>query len=226
MTAASAIVTTSGWTTAQVEARYGHRASAVAGGECSRLRSHPARPGRTPRLLWLGRLTRTKDPLTLAQALSRLDDLDWTAQVVGPQLIDPDYTHLIRDSIERAGLSGRVELPGSRTGADLGTRWDASDLLVLTSRVEPYGMVVTEALARGIPSVVTAGTGAVEAQQVGATFPPGDASALVSVLRAWLTEPELRQAWRDAAVRQRAHLLTWDETAASVLAALEVSEPG
>ena len=41
-------------------------------------------------------------------------------------------------------------------------------------------MVVTEALARGIPSVVTAGTGAVEAQRVGATFPPGDASALAA----------------------------------------------
>ena len=226
LTAASAIVTTSRWTASQVEARYGRPGPAVAVPGVPPAPLSPGSAGRTPRLIWLGRLTRTKDPLTLVQALTRLDDLDWTAQLVGPQLIDPDYTHQIRDSIERAGLSGRVELPGARTGADLETWWDASDLLVLTSRVEPYGMVVTEALARGIPSVVTAGTGAVEAQRVGATFPPGDASALASVLRTWLTEPELRQAWRDAAVRQRAHLPTWAETAARVLAALEVSEPG
>ena len=181
----------------------------------------PGSAGRTPRLLWLGRLTRAKDPLTLVDALTRLSDLDWTAQVVGPDTVDPAYTRRVSAAVVQAGLVDRLELPGSRTGSDLETRWAATDLLVLTSRVEPYGMVVTEALARGIPSVVPGGTGAVEAQRVGATFPPVDAQALATVLRTWLTEPELRRRWQNAAVRQRAHLPTWGETAASVLAVLD-----
>ena len=63
----------------------------------------------------------------------------------------------------------RIRVTGALTGSALDQRWDAADLLVLPSRVETYGLVVTEALARGIPAIVSAGTGAVEALQQGAT---------------------------------------------------------
>ena len=49
------------------------------------------------------------------------------------------------------GLADRVRLVGPRTGAELDAAYAAADLLVLASRGETYGMVVTEALARGIP---------------------------------------------------------------------------
>ncbi len=49
------------------------------------------------------------------------------------------------------GLGDRVSFPGPRTGADLDRSYAAADLMVLASRAETYGMVVTEALARGVP---------------------------------------------------------------------------
>ena len=58
------------------------------------------------------------------------------------------------------GLGDRVRFPGPRTGADLDRSYAAADLLVLASRAETYGMVVTEALARGLP-VVAAEVGGV-----------------------------------------------------------------
>ena len=58
-------------------------------------------------------------------------------------------------------------VPGILVGQALDQKWDTADLLVLTSRIETYGLVVVEALARGIPAVVSAGTGAVEALQEG-----------------------------------------------------------
>ena len=82
------------------------------------------------------------------------------------------------------------------------------------------GMVITEALARGIPAIVPAGTGAVEAQGVGESFPPGDADALSAVLHGWLSDPELRQRWRDEAEKLRLQLPTWADTARIVAAAL------
>lgn len=218
LTAASAIVTTSRWTAAQVEVRYGRPGSVVA---VPGVRPAPLAtgsvPGRPPRLLWLGRLTRTKDPLTLVDALARLDDLDWTAQLVGPDTPDPSLTREVRDRVAAAGLADRVSVPGPRTGADLESVWAGTDLLVHTARVEPYGMVVTEALARGIPSVVTAGTGAVEAQRVGARFAAGGAHALAGVLRRWLADRDQRQEWREAALSERVGLPTWGETAEIVL---------
>ena len=222
LAAADATIATSAWTADQVVARYGLDRSAVAvPGVDPAQRSPGTASVGSPRFLWLGRITPTKDPLTLVRALARLDDLDWTAHVVGPNTIDPDYTGRVRAEIEETGLAGRIELPGARTGDDLESEWAATDLLVLTSRVEPYGMVVTEALARGIPSIVTAGTGAVEAQHtVGGRFSAGDAEALDAVLRRWLTDPDLRRQWRATAERQRRRLPTWQATAEAVLAAL------
>ena len=53
--------------------------------------------------------------------------------------------------------------PGPLEGAALARQWARTDLLLLPSTTETYGMVVTEALAHGVPAVVAAGTGAVEA---------------------------------------------------------------
>ena len=53
------------------------------------------------------------------------------------------------------GCGDRVRFTGPRTGADLDRAYAAADLLVLASRAETYGMVVTEALARGVPVVAT-----------------------------------------------------------------------
>ena len=59
---------------------------------------------------------------------------------------------------------------------------------------ETYGLVVTEALARGIPAVVSAGGPAealgnvLQGQQPGALVAPADTDQLAQVLRHWLTD--------------------------------------
>ncbi len=61
-----------------------------------------------------------------------------------------------------------VRFAGPLTGAELAASYAAADLLVLPSRAETYGMVVTEALARGIPVLATAVDGVPEALGAGA----------------------------------------------------------
>ena len=99
------------------------------------------------------------------------------------------------------GLADRVRFPGPRTGADLDRSYAAADLLVLASRAETYGMVVTEALARGLPVVAADVGGLTEALGHGADgtrpgllVPPGDPAALGAALRAWLGDAELQRA--------------------------------
>ena len=62
----------------------------------------------------------------------------------------------IRRQAPPAGPGGRRSLSGCasagpRTADDVGRAYAAADVLVLASRAETYGMVVTEALARGVP---------------------------------------------------------------------------
>jgi glycosyltransferase involved in cell wall biosynthesis len=63
----------------------------------------------------------------------------------------------------RLGLQGRVTWAGPLVEADLERVWARTDLLLHPSRSETWGMVVSEALAHGIPAVVARGTGAQEA---------------------------------------------------------------
>lgn len=222
VTMASAVVVTSRWAADEVWSRYGRDDAVVAvpGVKPAKLVRASSPSGQSPMLLWLGRLTQTKDPLTFVEALILLHDLDWTARLVGPDTVDDDLNRRVRHRIAEADLAGRIEVAGSRVGEALECVWAQSDLLVHTSRSETYGMVVGEALARGIPSVVPAETGAAEAQKAGATFPPGDVDALASALRSWMTDPQLKKRWRADAANARAHLPTWEGTAEIISSAL------
>ena len=128
------------------------------------------------------------------------------------------------------GTAGWATACASRdrcTGADLDRSYAAADLLVLASRAETYGMVVTEALARGLPVVAAEVGGVPEALGHGADgmppgllVPPGDPAALGAALRAWLGDAELRRRLRRAARERRASLAGWSTTTSIVAGVL------
>ena len=120
------------------------------------------------------------------------------------------------------GLGDRVRFAGARTGAELDRAYAAADLLVLASHAETYGMVVTEALARGVPVVATDVGGVAEALAggPGLLVPPGDPAALGAALRAWLGDADLRGRLRGAARERRASLRPWAATAVDVAGVL------
>ncbi|GGN44326.1 glycosyltransferase involved in cell wall biosynthesis [Actinoplanes campanulatus] len=114
---------------------------------------------------------------------------------------------------------GSVRFTGPLGGAALDAVYADADLFVLPSYAETYGMVVTEALARGLPVLATDVGGVPEALgeagggRPGRLIPPGDRDALAGALREWLTDPALRARWRDRARARRETLTSWDETA-------------
>jgi len=135
---------------------------------------------------------------------------------VGSLSRDPAFVHQVRSQARTDGLDDRVVLAGPRTGADLDARYAAADLLVLASRGETYGMVATEALARGIPVLATAVGGLPEA--IGRA--PDDSVPALAVpveefgvsLRRWLTDAALRNQLRRSAVLRRSTLTAWTDT--------------
>ena len=94
---------------------------------------------------------------------------------------------------------------------------------MLASHAETYGMVVTEALARGLPVLATDVGGVTEAlghPRPGFLVPPGDPAALGAALRRWLGDPALRARLRRAARERRATLRPWADTASAVAGVL------
>jgi glycosyltransferase involved in cell wall biosynthesis len=179
----------------------------------------------------VGAVVPAKGQDVLVEALARLTDLEWSCRVVGPLDRDPDFSGRVRAAALAAGLGGRVRLTGPLPPSAVAAVYAESDLLVLPTRLEAYGMVLTEALARGLP-VVASGVGGV-AEAVGRSpdgalpgvlVPPGDPEALADTLRTWLTDPAWRERLRAAAGARRAGLGGWSATARAVDAVLrEVS---
>jgi glycosyltransferase involved in cell wall biosynthesis len=165
------------------------------------------------RLLCVAAVIPRKGQDVLVAALSTVDDLDWECLCVGALDRAPGF-------VRQVSANERVRFAGPRTGAGLAATYAAADLLILPSRAETYGMVVTEALARGIPVLGTAVDGVPEALGVapdgarpGVLVPPDDPAALASALRAWLTDADLRRKLRAAAAGRRDTLRGWDDTA-------------
>jgi len=228
LSAARAIVTTSEWTRRRLLDRYGLTAErvhvATPGVDPARLA--PGSPDGTS-LICVAAVTPHKGYDVLAQALAKLADVPWTCLCVGSLTRDPDFVDRLRRQLVAEGLSDRVRLVGSQTATALNDRYAHADLLVLASRGETYGMVVTEALARGIPVVATDTNGLPEAlgrapdgSLPGLLLPPDDPAALGGALRRWLTDADLRRQLRGSARARRTTLTGWAVTAGQVAAAL------
>jgi glycosyltransferase involved in cell wall biosynthesis len=221
--AATGVLATSAWAAADLRARHGLTCVPVAP---PGVHPAPLAGGSSPPLLrQLAAVCPVKDQLTVLQALALLVDEPWTARLTGALDVDPGYTAAVRAGIARHRLGDRVRLTGALTGAALNRAWEATDILLLPSRAETWGMAVTEALARGIPAVVSRGTGAQEALGAtpdgdlpGAVVEPGSPQALAAAIRD-LLGPGAERARRAVADRRR-ELPGWRETASAVRAAL------
>jgi glycosyltransferase involved in cell wall biosynthesis len=174
-------------------------------------------------LICVAAVTPHKGYDVLAQALAKLADVPWTCLCVGSLTRDPDFVDQLRHQLAADGLTDRMRLAGPLTGTELDARYAAADLLVLASRGETYGMVVTEALARGIPVLATAVGGLPEAlgrapdgSRPGLLVPPDDPAALAGALRRWLTDADVRRRLRGSARGRRSTLTGWSVTARQV----------
>ena len=144
-------------------------------------------------LLCVAAVTRAKGHDVLLDGLATATDLAWRCACVGSLDRDPAFADRVRRRALGGGLRDRVRFAGPRTGAALDRAYAAADLLVLASHAETYGMVVTEALARGLPVLATDVGGVPEAlghgddgTRPGLLVPPGDPAALGAALRRWL----------------------------------------
>jgi glycosyltransferase involved in cell wall biosynthesis len=182
--AATGVLATSRWAATDLYGRHGLDVVTVA---TPGVDPAPPSTGSTPpRLLQLASITPLKNQLTLIEALALIQDLPWTADLTGPLDVDPGYTAQVRAAIDRHRLAGRVRLTGPVEGERWHQMWDAADLLLLPSLAETWGMAVTEALAHGVPAVVSLGTGAQEALgQVECGRSHGHGKGLIVVEQEW-----------------------------------------
>ena len=141
-------------------------------------------PGEPPQLLSVASVVPRKGHDVLMGALARLRELPWSCVCVGSLERTPGHARRIRALAEESGLAGRVRFAGECPRPVLDRIYASSSIFVLASHYEGYGMVLTEALARGLPVVSTTGGAIPDTVPSDAALlaPPGDERALARAI--------------------------------------------
>jgi len=143
--------------------------------------------------LYVGRLWRGKGIKTLLQAYASVErDLRGNSSllIVG----DGSEMSVLQSASEKGGL--RVKLAGFQQRTELPPIYAASDVFVFPTLGDPYGLVVDEAMATGLPVISTTAAGEIRERirdgVNGYLVPPGDSESLAKAMRHLASDPQLR----------------------------------
>jgi glycosyltransferase involved in cell wall biosynthesis len=167
------------------------------------------------RLLSIGSVLPVKGYDLLIAAVATLTDMPWRLTIAGDRTRNPAAAAQLDVDIETHGLGDRIAVLGAVPPERITELFLASDVFVLASRFEGYGMALAEAIAHGIavvstmagaiPQTVPAGTGLL--------VPPDDVAALARALRRLIGDPAERQRLAANARAAAAQLPTWQDSA-------------
>jgi glycosyltransferase involved in cell wall biosynthesis len=172
-------------------------------------------------LLAVGAVVPRKGYDVLVAALARIQHLPWQLLIVGDCSRGPHAVAQLRAEITRHALSERIIFRGVVTDGELESLYASSDLFVLPSRFEGYGMAFAEAIAHGLPVICTSAgaLGETVPLNAGLRVPVDDADALAEALQRLIEHPQERQ--RLAAGARAAILPSWREQGARFSRILE-----
>ena len=172
--------------------------------------------GTGPVVLFLGRLHARKGVQLLipAFAAATRDQPEARLLIVGPD----EGMRATLEALARAeGVAARVRFTGLLTGEDKRAALAAADVFALPAVGEGFSMAALEALACGVPAVLTPGCHFPEVAEAGAGMVvPREVGALSEALGALLRDPARRAAMGQAARALVAERYTWERVVAQL----------
>lgn len=173
-------------------------------------------------ILAVGAVSPRKNYNALVAALAPLKDIDWKLTIAGALDRHPQAVEDLKDRIAAEGLGERVTLAGKVVPATLDRFYESADLFVSASLFEGYGMVIAEAMARGLPIVTTTGGAAADTAHSSAAIhvQPNSIEDMTAALKRALNDKRLRDELADASWEIGRTLPTWNETARRIAAVI------
>ncbi len=168
---------------------------------------------RRPRLLFVGRVVRSKGVRDAIRAMARLKDLDGLMlDVVG----DGDDLAACKEEARELGVGGMITFHGRLPRKDIDAFYARADVFVFPSFREPSGNVVLEAMSHGLAMVVAdrGGPGFVVDEHCGFRVPVVDpaqfADGIAQCIRQLAMQPELIVTMGTAARERVMRQFLWD----------------
>jgi glycosyltransferase involved in cell wall biosynthesis len=177
-------------------------------------------------LLYVGGISPHKNLQGLLHALRRLADTctsPWHMVIVGDYQNDSFYGCYdeLRGIIQKLNLGDQVTFTGFVPNSDLVALYGAATMLVLPSFAEGFGLPAVEAMACGLPVVVSdRGSLPEVVGSAGVLFNPDDPQAMADAIAQVLVDPNKQQAMRDKGLA-RAATFSWEASARQTVSVLE-----
>ena len=169
-------------------------------------------------LLAVGSVVPRKGYDVLVKALERVSEQDWRLTIAGADDRNVAAASALREQVARSGFGPRIDITGAVSDPELFRLYARADVFVMPSLFEGYGMVLAEAMARGLPIVCTTGGAAAETAPDDAAIkvPPGDEGALGEALRRVILDDALRQSMAKVSWIAGLKLPRWEDTARAI----------
>jgi D-inositol-3-phosphate glycosyltransferase len=158
-----------------------------------------------------------------------LPDLPFVELVVAggpswPDVCENGEARRLATMASRLGVADRVQLLGGIYHDQIPALLRSADVAACASWYEPFGMAALEAMACGIPVVVTAVGGMAETvinEQTGIHVTPRRPDLIAAALRQLLADPELRRRLGNAGAHRARRRYGWRQIARSTLGLCE-----
>lgn len=185
-------------------------AAAAIGTRREALREQLGIPSGATVACFAGKLIGIKRPLDIVRAVALARRPDLWVLVAG----DGELRHACEEEVRRLGVHARFL--GFRNQSQMPEVYATSDVLVLPSERETWGLVVNEAMASGRCALVSSAVGCAPDLVIdgltGFQFPPGDVNRLAVLLAELHDRPQLRHAM---AAATRRHVAPYEVGAAA-----------
>ncbi len=179
-------------------------------------RAHHPEIGARPILLFLGRLHEKKGLDLVARAFGRCvrEGLDAHLVIAGP---DDGMRASLERWLAEEGVAGRSHLAGMVEGAEKLALLADADLFLLPSRSENFGLAVVEAMAAGLPVLISDQVNLwpeVKAAGAGRVVPIDDVPRLAAAIKELLADPAALRAMGERGRHAAFANYGWEEAAA------------
>jgi glycogen synthase len=164
----------------------------------------------SPIVTFLGRVTHQKGPLYFVDAAKKV-----LAEIPDARFIVAGSGDLLPTMIQRvaqAGMSSRFHFTGFLKGKDIQRIWSISNVYVMPSVSEPFGIAPLEAVQAGVPVIISKQSGVAEVMQHAIAVDFWNTSALAEAICSVLTYKSL---YRTLKKNSKAEIkrVTWDKAA-------------
>lgn len=164
---------------------------------------------------FLGRITMQKGPEYFVEAAAKV--LDKADNVRFIMAGSGDMMNQMIDLAARRGLSDRFHFTGFMKGQQVYEVFKASDVYVMPSVSEPFGISPLEAMQCGVPSIISYQSGCAEILDYAVKVDYWDVDAMADAIYGLISYPEMHQFLKEEGLKE-VNSLTWQQAGEKVRA--------